>query len=103
MNLDLGFGFALYAYGIDGKPVVSCRIDGINAPELKKKASLPDGPGEEALAYAEQICPPGTFVTIVSTGWDKYGGRFDGKITLPDGSDFGQRMLNAGQAVPYSA
>lgn len=31
----------------------------------------------------------------------KYGGRFDGTVTLPDGTDFAERMVTAGQAVPY--
>ena len=50
---------------------------------------------------AETLLPPGTLCTVVSHGWDKYGGRFDGSITLPDGSDFGERMITAGQAVAY--
>ena len=39
-------------------------------------------------------------VDMVSHGWDKYGGRFDGSLTLPDGSDFGTRMIAVGAAVP---
>jgi endonuclease YncB( thermonuclease family) len=78
--------------------VLSCRVFGINAPEL----SNPDGSGKAALAYAQQLCPPGTKVTVTSHGYDKYGGRFDGSLTLPDGSDFGQAMIAAGQAVPYT-
>jgi endonuclease YncB( thermonuclease family) len=95
-DLDLGFDEILAAYDLDGKPRLSCRVYGINAPELKDK---PAGPA--AHDYAQQICPPGTRVTIMSHGWDKFGGRFDGTITLPDGSDFAQRMVEAGQAVSY--
>jgi endonuclease YncB( thermonuclease family) len=96
VDLDLGFMETLRAYDIDGAPRVSCRIFGINAPELST------GAGQVAKAYAEQICPPGTHVTVVSHGLDKYGGRFDGSLTLPDGSDFAQKMLAAGQAVPLT-
>jgi endonuclease YncB( thermonuclease family) len=88
MNLDLGFGLVL---------ALSCRVYGINAPELNTDA------GKAALAYALQVCPPGTAVTVMSHGWDKYGGRFDGEITLPDARDFGLVMLTAGQAVKYAA
>lgn len=96
IDLDLGFGWVLLAYNpITGKPQWSCRILGINAPELSTDA------GKTAHAYAEQLCPPGTAIVAVSNGWDKYGGRWDGTITLPDGTDFGQQMLNAGQAVPF--
>jgi endonuclease YncB( thermonuclease family) len=93
VDLDLGFFESLRAYDIAGKPRVSCRIFGINAPELSTAA------GKAALAYAETLCPAGTSVTVVSHGLDKYGGRFDGSITLPSGADFAQAMLAAGQAV----
>jgi endonuclease YncB( thermonuclease family) len=96
VDLDLGFGFLLNAYNLDARPVLSARIYGINAPELSTDA------GKAALVYAQQLCPPGTRVTVTSHGWDKYGGRFDGSLTLPDGSDFGQAMIAAGQAVPYT-
>lgn len=93
MDIDLGFGLQLNGYDLHGKPLVSCRIYGINAPEL------PTEEGKAALGYALELCPPGTYVTVLSYGWDKYGGRFDGAITLPDGTDFGDTMVAAGQAV----
>jgi endonuclease YncB( thermonuclease family) len=98
LNLDLGFGVILSGYDTTPRPVISCRVAGINAPEL----SDPDGSGQEAAAYARQLAPPGTRVTVVSHGWDKYGGRFDGSLTLPDGSSFGERMIEAGKAVAIS-
>lgn len=93
IDLDLGFFESLRAYDINGSPRISCRVWGINAPELSTAA------GKAALAFAQQLCPNGTKVTVTSHGLDKYGGRFDGAITLPDGSDFAASMLNAGQAV----
>lgn len=95
IDIDLGFGSYELSHDFDGKPILSCRIFGINAPEL----SNPDGSGLAALAYAEQLCPPGTRVTVLSHGWDKYGGRFDGSLILPDGTDFGTEMLASGHAV----
>jgi endonuclease YncB( thermonuclease family) len=97
-NLDLGFAVYLYGHDLDGKPVFSLRIFGINAPEL----SDPSGSGKTALAYAEQLCPPGTHVTVVSHGFDKYGGRADCTLTLPDGRDFAGLMLGSGNAVPMA-
>jgi endonuclease YncB( thermonuclease family) len=94
--VDTGFGNIEASYDLDGHPRLSCRVWGINAPELSTAE------GKAALAYALELCPPGTRVTVVSHGWDKFGGRWDGSITLPDGSDFGQRMLAAGQAVPFA-
>lgn len=93
MDVDLGFGFRADAYDLDGHPILSCRVFGINAPELSTDA------GKAALAYAQTLLKPGDHVTVLSHSWDKYGGRFDGTITLPDGRDFATLMLAAGQAV----
>jgi endonuclease YncB( thermonuclease family) len=96
LDLDLGFGFYLHATDLGGKNVISCRIFGINAPELNTAA------GKLALTYAQGLCPPNTPVTVLSHGWDKYGGRFDGTLTLPGGQDFATLMLNAGHAVLFT-
>lgn len=94
IDLDLGFGFRAAAYSLTGHPLLSARIWGINAPELNTDA------GRAALDFAVKTCPPGTLVQVISHGWDKYGGRFDASLTLPDGSDFAQAMLANQQAVP---
>lgn len=96
IDVDLGFSQRASSYDLSGHPQLSCRIYGINAPELSTDA------GKAALAYAQQLCPPGTMVTVVSRSWDKYGGRWDGTVTLPDGRDFATVMLAAGQAVPMA-
>ncbi len=93
VDLDLGFAVIEAAYDLDAKPRLSCRVFGINAPELSTDA------GKVALAFAKTLCPPGTRVLVLSRGWDKYGGRFDGQITLPDGRDYATVMIAAGQAV----
>jgi micrococcal nuclease len=93
LQIDLGFGIQVVPYDLNGKADVSCRVYGINAPELSTEE------GKTALFFAESLCPPGTIVTVLSHSWDKYGGRFDGSITLPDGTDFGTRMVEGGQAV----
>ena len=93
MDIDIGFGNIEAAYDLDGRPRLSCRIYGINAPELSTQA------GKDALVYAKSLCPSGTKVIVLSHGWDKYGGRFDGQIQLPDGRDYGQVMIDSGHAV----
>jgi len=85
VRLDAGFDLTIYA---------RVRVYGINAPELTTDA------GKQARDYAQQLLPAGAAVRVVSHGWDKYGGRVDGDIALPDGSDFGQQMLATGHAVP---
>ena len=93
IDVDLGFAHLAAAYTLDGHPQLSCRIFGINAPELDTDA------GEAALAYVQQLCPNGTLVQVVSHSWDKYGGRWDGSITLPDGRDLATLMIDSGHAV----
>lgn len=94
-DIDLGFDHLIAGKGWDGVPRLSCRVFGINAPELKTKA------GKDALAFAATLLKAGDICQITSHGYDKYGGRFDGVITLPDGRDFGTEMISAGHAVPY--
>jgi endonuclease YncB( thermonuclease family) len=85
INLDLGFG----VHQTD----LSCRVFGINAPELATAA------GKVAREFALTLVKPGDSVRVVSHGWDKYGGRFDGAVTLTDGRDFGEQMVLSGNAV----
>jgi micrococcal nuclease len=73
----------------------SVRLLGCNAPELATPA------GKIALAYLETILHLGDIVTLVSHSWDKYGGRIDGDIGLPDGRDLATVMIAAGQAAPW--
>ena len=87
LQLDLGFNISFQ---------IACRVYGINAPELSTDA------GKVARDYALTLIAPGGKVTVLSHGWDKYGGRFDGTITLADGRDFATEMLNSGHAVAYT-
>jgi endonuclease YncB( thermonuclease family) len=105
VDVELPFWRDLRAYSVFGAPLWSCRIQGINlatgkiqpinAPEL----SAPDGSGKAALAFAQQLCAPGTPVTATSTQADKYSNRWDGQLFLPTGTDFGSAMVVAGHAV----
>jgi len=95
-DIDVGFGHMVIGQSWDGKTQMSCRVYGINAPELRTQE------GKDALVYARMLIKPGDRCTLLSKGWDKYGGRYDGVITLPDGSDFAQAMIAAGHAVPMS-
>lgn len=89
-SIDLGFDIKLVP---DASIVLSCRLYGINAPELSTQA------GKDALTYIETLVAVGDTVSVVSYGWDKYGGRFDGIVTF-NGMDINQAMLDSGHAVP---
>ena len=87
VKLDIGFDLTVYA---------RVRVFGINAPELSTDA------GKVARDYARTLLPVGTAVTVLSHGWDKYGGRIDGEISYgTPPADFAAAMLTAGQAVIY--
>lgn len=83
--------------GFDVAITRPCRFYGINAPELRTDA------GKAALAFLQTRLHVGDTVTVVSHGWDKYSGRFDGLIFLADGTDVSALMLTSGNAVPYPA
>jgi endonuclease YncB( thermonuclease family) len=87
IKLDLGFDLTVYS---------RVRVFGINAPELSTSE------GKASRDFAQALLPVGTPVHVLSHGWDKYGGRIDGDIMLPDGSSFASTMLAANQAVPYN-
>jgi micrococcal nuclease len=87
LDIDLGFQVTLR---------YNCRAYGINAPELNTAA------GKLARDFARIILPALSTVTVTSHGWDKYGGRFDGTITLPDGRDWADVMVTAGHAAPLT-
>ena len=79
----------------------SCRV------MLDKAASI-DTPErghrgvKEASAAAAALLPVGTRVTVESLSFtDKFGGRFDGRVWLPDGEDFAAAMLATGYALPW--
>lgn len=73
------------------------RVMGINSPEL----STPEG--KRAAAFAKEILPVGTLVSVKSFKWDKFGGRVDGEIKYgPDYSlSFAQTMIASGHAKEY--
>lgn len=92
-DIDLGFDHLIAGQDWNGRTRLSCRVFGINAPELSTDA------GKASLAFAETILHVGDICQVTSHGWDKYGGRFDGTITLPNGQDFATLMIGNGQAV----
>lgn len=96
LDIDLGFDHIISGLDFDGKRRLACRVFGINAPELSTQE------GKEAKAFAEGLLPLGTRCQVVSHGYDKYGSRWDGTITLPDGRDFATVMLETNHAVPYT-
>lgn len=94
VDVDLGFNVHIRPGGV-WLVRQAVRTLGDNAPELATAA------GKAALAYLQTLLKIGDPVTLLSHGWDKYGGRIDGQVTLADGRDLVTTMIAAGQAVTW--
>lgn len=94
IDIDLGFGLHATPRGIE-LPAQPVRIYGDNAAELVTPA------GKDALAFLNTLLKVGDIVKVLSHGWDKYAPRIDGQVTLPDGRDLAQTMIDAGYAKPW--
>lgn len=85
LTVDLGF----YCY-----VRLSCRLFGIDTPELK----TPEG--KAARDFLKGLLPVGKQVLVASIKPDKFAGRFDGVI-YADAIDINKTMLDNGYAVVY--
>jgi endonuclease YncB( thermonuclease family) len=85
MRIDLGVPTTIEA---------NIRVAHLNAPETGTAE------GQAATVWAERALAPGAQVELHSRGLDKYG-RPLAEVLMPDGRDYGQRLIDAGHAVPY--
>ena len=86
-SLALGFSVAFDA---------DLRLLGCNAIELAAPG------GAEARQHLAQLLPAGTLVYLRSLQVDKFGGRYDAQITLPDGSDLVTTLVATGWAAAWN-
>ncbi len=93
--LLVDMGFSLYAR-------YSCRI----VVDDKSSIDTPERGHRDygaAVRYARQLLHEGDQVVVESIRFiDKYGGRFDGILFLPDGRTFASAMLAAGHARAWA-
>lgn len=87
--LDVDLGYNLWVRG------QSFRLAGCNAREH----TMPGG--REATLNLAALLPPGTAVTLTSVKPDKFGGRYDAHITLPDGTDLVTKLVVDQWAAPW--
>jgi len=92
-DVDLGFDVHIVGHRIRLREDV--RLLGCNAREL----SMAGGP--EAAQHLAELLPPGLWVTVETFKPDKFGGRYDARITLPDGRDVTAVMCTDGYAAPW--
>lgn len=89
-DIDLGFNIHVR----NGDIILadrSIRLAGCNAAELAT------GPGKEAMAQMANLYHAGDKVKVTSHSLDKYG-RVLGSITLSDGKDLAESMVDSGHA-----
>ncbi len=87
-DVSLGFGVWMRTQAF--------RLLGCNARELA------DPGGSEAHINLAALLLAGPAVTLTSVKPDKYGGRFDAVITLPDGTDLVSRLIAEQWAAPWN-
>lgn len=86
-DVDLGFGIYRMAQ--------TFRLLGCNAREHTQSG------GMEARAHLVSLMPAGTVVTLTSVKNDKFGGRYDATITLPDGQDLVLLLVATGWVAAW--
>jgi micrococcal nuclease len=87
LDVDLGFGIWVHD--------TPFRLLGINAREKS------DEGGPQARMNLMTVLPVNTPVTLNSVKPDKFGGRYDAVVTLPDGSDLSASLIKTGWAAPW--
>lgn len=93
--VDLGFNVFLHPVNEKSRERMSFRLFGCNARELAQ----PGGP--EARDHLAELLPVGLTVELASVKRDKYGGRYDAVVTMPDGTDLRDTLIADGWAVPW--
>lgn len=81
---------------------VSIRIIGIDTPEIRTTCASEKVKGYEAKAYLEKLLSGQSEILVKNVEWDKYGGRIDGDVFLPDGTSVAVKMIESGLARPYT-
>lgn len=89
VQADVDLGFHVWLRG------AMFRLLGCNAIEHDQPG------GAEATANLATLLPAGTPVVLTSVKVDKYGGRYDCSITLPDGRDLVSLLIAGQWAAPW--
>lgn len=76
------------------------RVPGIDTPEMRGKCLYEKEHAKAAKAYINDLLKNAE-VEVTPLHWDKYGGRFEATIKLPNGEDLAQLMITNGYARKY--
>lgn len=86
----------------DVEITVRVRLINIDTPEINGKCTAEKVMAQSARDLLVTIIPRGTVVDLQNIKDDKYLGRINANVILPDGRDVGQIMIDSGLARPYS-
>jgi endonuclease YncB( thermonuclease family) len=81
---------------------IHVRIINIDAPELKGRCVFEIDKANIAKDALSALLPSGVTVDLQNVKDDKFLGRIDASVILPDGRDVGEIMIQANFARPYS-
>ena len=98
-----GDTFAAYVKLEDGiKISVRVRIRNVDTPEIHGECESEIRRAYLAKEHLSELIPVGTDVELTNIKDDKYLGRINANVILPDGRDVGRVMIDSGLARPYS-
>ena len=86
----------------DIKITVRVRLINVDTPEMNGKCNAEIVMAQSARDLLATLIPRGTTVDLQNIKDDKYLGRIDANVILPDGRDVGQILIDSGLARPYS-
>ena len=81
---------------------VRVRVINVDTPEIKGVCSDEIKRANQAKDFAKRVLPRGTKVELKNIKDDKYTGRIDANVILPDGRDFGSVLIDNKLGRRYS-
>ncbi len=85
----------------DVQITVRVRLINIDTPEMNGKCNAEKVMAQSAKDLLATLLPRGTVVDLQNIKDDKYLGRINANVILPDGRDVGDVMIDSGLARPY--
>lgn len=86
----------------DVEITVRVRLINIDTPEMNAKCKAEKVMAQSAKDLLKTILPRGVVVDLQNIKDDKYLGRINANVILPNGRDVGLVMVDSGLARPYS-
>ena len=92
---------AQVALDTDVRITVRVRLINIDTPEMNGECAAERVMAQSAKDLLATLIPRGTVVDLQNIKDDKYLGRIDANVYLPDGRDVGEILISSGVGRPY--